>query len=354
LLQERLDLDGYTVEDWREKPKILNRIEDGSVVAQKLNTSLQITAAQFEADKDYSVKFRAIDKQVTLKGGEAVQLRLEESDIVAIPYDHSVAGSAPLLRGLGGDSARHLFRVHKPVRAEDSVHFKVSVQKEPRVGHFTDRPLETWLEVTPLVAQSVAGPTHIFYDANFEPDEPVPVLIWQAADWPAESKQARVAFWCKNQVTKAREISLADIRNAPTEFSKYQPVSEAEGITMLIRVQSTVEAYEINVFEKHEENSSPGVDTLRVHFRTDPEVQPSRIYRQFDAETGYVTHKFQFSRDDQAKVEASELSALLIASRTAVHDGAWQLREPLEVNVYNESGFLPLEAAAGPGSNQTP
>ena len=60
--------------------------------------------------------------------------------------------------------------------------------------HFTERPVETWVEITPLARNAQS---YVFYDENFEPNTPVPVLNWTALNWPPEATEARIRFWCK-------------------------------------------------------------------------------------------------------------------------------------------------------------
>lgn len=189
-LEEQLGTDTYQV------------LESGQPAA-KLNAETPIDDSylwKLLSVSFHSVSFHSPPKKVRLEGGEAIQLYVEgkgqDPKIVAKPYE---AGEKEgNLLDNDGKVSPFILRVRSPqfVIEKDLVNvtFPISLQRDPRAYHFTERPVETWVEITPVAEN--AQP-YVFYDTNFEPDKPVPVLKWTASDWPKEATEARVRFWCK-------------------------------------------------------------------------------------------------------------------------------------------------------------
>jgi hypothetical protein len=236
-------VDGYVVQDSRQQP--VNPVQDNEVVRSPLNRSVAIPANQ-RLPQYFSVHFRAVQpKRVLLEGGEAIELEVAQrgasQDIVAKAYDRSVLADAKLVNGVGGNATNYIFRVHRPVRREGTVRFPVSLQVDPAVDHFTKRPVETWVEVTPLAGGTAAPETYVFYDRNLEPDTPVPVLMWTAQNWPQQADHARVKCWYKYDVTDpVQTIPWRQVVNRPESFEKAQRVPGVPGVQ--VSVESSNEA----------------------------------------------------------------------------------------------------------------
>ena len=349
-LRERLELDGFTVADV-DSGHILNPIDElGITIPTRLNTPLMLTRDD-PLPGEYAVTFQSITKPVQLEGGESVELKVNESgnDFGAIAYEESVAAQADLIRGRNGQTTGHLFRVHRPIRHGASVQFKVSIQQELALSHFTRRLKETWLEVTPLMDDSNdTGETYVFYDVNFEPGEPVPVLNWAAKDWPAKARRARIEFWCKERLTNGGAVSLRQIIDNRSRFSQFQPMTGSiEGVEVRVTTANRSPFYEISIDERHTA-SSPGIHALRVQFRTVTGLLPTRVVHRFDRETKIATHRFLYPETSRSAIEEFDGSAIVFATRRNVHDASWQLKQPLVVDVYDEQGLLPLGSFARP------
>ncbi len=217
-LSKQLDLDGYFVAD--ETGTVLNPLVDGEAVPVRLNSPLRISSEQFQP-QDYTVEFRSAHKSVSLEGGEAVELKVERSgndyDIVSVPFEPSEA--VVDLVTSDGRPAGYLFRVQRPSRIGSSARFSVSIQSTR--SHFTKRPIEVWLQVNPLLPDGQGDP-YVFYDASFQPDQPVPVLSWTAESWPEQANQARIEFWCKYLPTSAQNLPLTRILENPQRYSAFQ------------------------------------------------------------------------------------------------------------------------------------
>jgi hypothetical protein len=222
---------------------------------------------------------------------------------------------------------------------------------DPSVSHFTRRPVETWVEVTPLAGSTAAGESYVFYDRNLEPGTPVPVLMWTAQNWPPQADRARVRFWCKYDLTDpVQTISWRDVVSSPTSFRGFQPVRGVPGVQLSI--ESSVESdgnYRIYLVERHSSQSA-GVDAIRIHLDTGPEIVPVRVSHQFDSKIPIAMHSYFFSPDQRDEVDRSELCKIEIAAAKDVKQNALQLAEGtyLEVPI-DDTGelFSPRATANG-------
>jgi hypothetical protein len=339
-LREHLNVAGYTV----RPASASNRIAPEPV---KLRTKVEIPDGHPLPD-DFQVEFLRVKKNVTLKGGEAIELYAEKNgvfvDIVAREYNkRTPLVNANLVNGAGGSETDLILRAHRPVRqqgAESIVRFPISLQRETRESHFTPRPAETWLEITPL-SDNGSGQTdeeqpYVFYDTNFEPDEPVPVVVCPALDWHDWPK-ARINFWCKYRVTEPiLEIGLRD-----ANYRTPQNVPDVNGIQLRVETFESGGAYRVYVAENHGAES-PGVDdALRIQFETDPQLKPTRVRHQFDKAKGLATHTFEFRATDREAIESFDGSRIVVTRAADIKDGALQLAadSPLEISVQQAGGF---------------
>jgi hypothetical protein len=352
-LRERLDIDGYIVKDSQQQP--VNPVRNREVVPSKLNFPVPILADR-RLPQEFSVHFRMVQpKRVLLEGGEAIELQVVQrgasQEIVARPYDRSVAADSRLVNGVGGSQTNHIVRVHRPVRRDGSVRFPVSLQVDPAANHFTKRPVETWVEVTPLAGGTTAGETYVFYDRNLEPETPVPVLMWTAQNWPQQADEARVKCWYKYDATDpVQTIAWRDVVNAPSSYRAAQSVPGVPGVQ--ISVEASVESdgnYRIYIVERHS-TQSLGIDSIRVHLETGPDIVPIRVSHQFDAKNGIATHSYFFSPDQRDLLDRSELCKIEIAAADDVKGNALQLAEGTELKVQiDDTGelFSPRATASG-------
>ncbi len=346
-LRERLELDGYLVLDDQQRP--VNPVTGGKVKLSRLNDRVEITTS---LPQRFTVSFRSIRaKQVELEGGEAIELYVrdgEPQDIVALPYDGQPGhigrdvvrdGERRLIGGERGDATDYVLRVHRPISDGASVRFPISLQRNPNAPsrpHFTPRPKETWVEITPVRGTADVGEAYLFYDTNFEPDEPVPVLEWTADEWPENADRARIRFWCKYQATTAVPIPLRDVVNSPDRFGELQSLPNIRGVDLSIKLTESPEGdYRISVEERHREQPRR-IDAIRVQLDTKSDVKPKHVSHQFDSKNGYVTHTYDFSPALRERLE--QTAEILIATSEDVKDGALQLPADRELVVPIQRG----------------
>jgi hypothetical protein len=247
-----------------------------------------------------------------------------------------------LTTGAGGQSP-YMLRAHLPVREpgpKKIVKFPISLQRDTSSYHFTPRPAETWLEITPL-SEDGSGQTkpqepYVFYDTNFEPDEPVPVVVCPAVEW-GDWPKAQIKFWCKGRVTEpVLRIGLRELK-----YRTPQPVPDVSGVQIRVEHSDSNGVFRVYVAEKHNAES-PGVsDALRIAFQTGPQFKPIRVLHQFDSNAELATHSFEFESTDGAAIVNDEASQVVVTRASDIKDGALQLAadSAIEVPVRPAGGY---------------
>jgi hypothetical protein len=330
-LREHLNVAGYTVKD--ANGRLVNATNPDASTQVKLGTPVPIPSQGLPAN--FEVKFRNVPgKLVTVEGGEALELWVERSgsshDIVAHDYDRRTPLQLANLSNVAG-GPDYILRVHLPVRSESAVDFPISLQQDTRASYFTPRPAETWLEVAPLSeansGQSDEAAPYVFYDTNFVPNEPVPVLVWRANDWKDWTK-ARISFWCKVRPTDpAFAIRLRD-----ANYRDFQNVPDLNGVQLRVETRESGGVYQVYVVENHSAQSA-GVDSLRIQFQTDPQCKPSHVQHQFDRNTRIATHSFEFPSSERARIESFDGSRVLITRASDIKEGALQISGDSAIDV---------------------
>jgi len=297
----------------------------------------------------FEVAFDDIVKQIPLVPGDAVELEFTPTgtDIQAVPFDRGFPQAALLTQGAGGGDSDLLFRGHRPIVHVGGVRFPVSVQNQ--TAAYTPRPAEAWLSITPLTPGGREA-DYVFYDTNYEANQPTPVLSWNAANWPAAAKTARLRFWCKMQRTPpTRVIPLSQVLSADQSFSDFTALEEFPGAMVQVNLKSGANAngqYAIEVVDQHA-GADGDIYQFKVEFRTDPAVRPVRVSHRFDAKNKVASHWYYFDPADRALIERSPESQIVLTSRELLVAGAKQISpdESVVVEIVDKAEYLPLEAA---------
>lgn len=155
--------------------------------------------AQSEAGNHPSLP--PIKKDLWFVGGENFQLYLDELEkaIYAFPFNENVAAES-VLKHRDGTDTQQLVRVHQPERLKSGeVLLPVSWQK--RCLDTTSKscflptyyPAGIWIEIQPLLSSGkIRGEKFVFYDTDFEPGQPVPMVRVLVRDWPKDATKARI------------------------------------------------------------------------------------------------------------------------------------------------------------------
>lgn len=292
---------------------------DASVIHATLNSTVRVDPKQL-AGEPVRLIFESATTLLPLVGGEALQIQLapDARSFLPVPFEWRLPQNFGLVTGQNDRLSPYVLRVHRPQAKGDAVAFPVSVQST--VDPLTPRPLDAWLVVTPLVnGGEMVDYRYWFYDQNYEPGQPVPVLNWVASGWPKEARSAKLDFWCRFEpTTPVRELPLRAILDRPADFSDYRmPEYPSIGFQFVVsdRLNSTSD-YVINVIQRHDA-AKPDLGQLRVEFLHGEGLRPSRVSHQFDAANGIVSHTFTFPLTAAAGLERSEQSRFVLTSRSA-------------------------------------
>ena len=324
------------------------RVVDEGVLGAMLRAETSMSGGRW-----HSVNFRDSREMVWLEGGETLPfyLRPNGQELYAFAYDHDVAASVPLVASAAQEGAP-VVRFHEPVRRDDEVIFRVSLQQpapgsedQPPRWRWTRRPAEAWVEIVPLVAPNgvPAGQKYIFYDANYEPDKPVPELRLVAAEWPPQAEAASIRVWFKSTGTlPTSQVPLAEIaRKRASERIEFRLSPDTVVQLDAGFVRGVSDVYRLRVVERHGRDSS-GPGSLKVSAPQAPGLQPARITRQFDEEHGLVVHSFEYPRSAEL-IERLRHSEVDLFWQQQVHRDAWQLPgDAVVVEISDVGRLLPL------------
>ncbi|TVP97577.1 MAG: VWA domain-containing protein [Planctomycetaceae bacterium] len=294
--------------------------------------------------------FESATASLPLVGGEALQIRLSPDgrDFLPVPFDWQLPRSIGLATGRNDRLTPYVLRVHRPQAQGDHVSFPVSVQSGQ--APMTSRPKDAWLVVTPLVdGAELSDHRYWFYDSNYEPDQPVPLLQWKAHGWPKQARSARLQFWCRFESTPAlQEIPLQEVLNRPADFADYR-LRDFPSIGLQVSLSDRGEAtsdYLISVIQRHD-SATPDLGQLRVEFRHGEGYRPSRVTHQFDATNGIVAHTYTFPIGDATGLERSEQSRFVLSSRAASQSQSLRPAggQSIDIDIFGDADLIMINPA---------
>jgi hypothetical protein len=211
--------------------------------------------------------------------------------------------------------------------------------------------------VQPLSADDEPiGLAYAFFDTNFEPDQPVPLMKFMASRWPAAAVKACIQLWCQPPSTPQ---STSDLQLVPSQgplpakstqagFPLSFPVDDALKMGTNIISGASLRLEQPNSPTENQSlqqrfvveftDESLPVTSLKLRIPNDEGVQPTRIVRQFDAQHRIAVHTFYF---DEARAELP--TTIEVTNRAYEIDRAWQLQPDTHVVELSAPGnFLPV------------
>ncbi|TWU23450.1 von Willebrand factor type A domain protein [Novipirellula galeiformis] len=323
-------------------------------VVATLNGTVTVDTALTASDQ-FRLVFESLSEVIPLSGGEALQIRLSDDGrrFLPIPFESQFPQRVNLVKGASNEKTPYLLRAHRPQRLGADAVFPVSIQST--VDPVTPRPAETCLMVTPVI-RGVEDRNHRywFYDSNFEPGQPVPLLRWKAADWPSDADAAQLRYFCKFAPTAPMEtIPLQKVLDQPESFVSYK-LPEFPSIQLQISVSdrsANHDQYLVSVIEQYyasgQGSGTQGLGQLKVEFRTAQQYQPTLVTHQFDAAHGIVAHTFSFANSDAGGIERSSQSQIVLTAMSALQAGALNPTggQPIEVELFHAADVISLQPA---------
>jgi len=271
----------------------------------------------------------AAEARPTVEGGEALELFVNkvrstgECRLVYHRYKKDLRDACEQVPA-PEDSQRRSFYLaaHLPEWKSTAARFFVSVQNA-EAEKFSPRPREAWLQIRPLLpAGQAAGLEYVFYDLQFLPDCPVPVLSCLAPSWPKGATEAEIQVFCKLRETPPdRDLSVRDLRLRPLRLEAAPQVAFEVDLVPSLRAG---EPLRVVVGERHPQ----GGDLYSVKVEMRP--LPDKIVHRYNGSTGVIRHSFFF--ENVAAAEAENYHVLL-TTRAKLSDGAIAPPRPLRVTV---------------------
>lgn len=187
----------------------------------------------FASDKRYRVELENMPlvapAPIMLLGGEAIRLYTERrgaswtlrhrrypaagEDVVLLPAEREHV-SNPWARPQEPLQPQAFYiAVHDVKRAGAGRRFRVSVQNDDG-SRFSPRPVQVLALLKPMARNNRDNPTgtYFFCDLDIEPGQPVPILNFHAANWPAGVRSAALDLWFRMaQAQPTRELSVGEL-----------------------------------------------------------------------------------------------------------------------------------------------
>ncbi len=290
------------------------------------------TELNWESDdpQSYTVTFDSVSQKLDLTGGEAVELFLSQDgqSMLSAGYDVGSPIFSPLVSGSRQEPSGIRLGVHFPAYEGTTVKFDFSLQHEQQ--QFVSRPREVWIEITPVFNNSQPNSIqkYVFYDPEFVPNKPVPLIRATALGWPKDASRARIEFWCKWTSTESsHKIAFSDL---PDPGVPKSPSLSLDGIPELkyqVRRRQG-EPTRVDFIETYSSNVSGGT-MLKVDI-VGP-IPPSRTFHQFDEANRFSAHSFLFDHISESLFHSS--NSIRIVSRRRTLDSALHLDTPLLIDV---------------------
>jgi len=293
-----------------------------------------------EKEGPCSIEIEQLRATTVLEGGEALQLAVsvDGRQIVALPYEERAPIFAPLVTPAPTVQTGYRVGAHRPLRTNAAAVFPISFQRDD-LG-IPSRPGHVWIEVLPMIpGQTTVADRYVFFDDNYEPELPVPLLNCRCCNWPNEADKAEVRVWCLPQAVEGAEVvPLESVVNRTPPSGEGFELDIISGVSFQARSTRRAESadrFQVRVVQRH----APGtaVNALKLELRP----RPSRILHQFDWDRGIVLHTFEYDShaaqllDDGQATPPLNLPSpeLRFQTRDQLIGRAWRLQQPITLGI---------------------
>jgi hypothetical protein len=283
-------------------------------------------------------------EQLPLEGGEAIDLYMVDvqSQDPRLQHRHYKPSKLDQFawanRAASGTAAapqndKVYVGFHPPLRQGGFVSFPISIQNADGTK-FSRRPAEAWVEITPQGAGSNKPRPLVFYDLQFEPSRPVPVLSCRTANWPAGVERASVNLFFKlDQTTPRRRQRVSDAEGTEPDpdLDLSLPSGGKVRFTVSVEALSGQNAARITVVER----CAGEGDLRQAKVEIDPAggALPNRTRREYfhSSDEQEVRHTFTFADRNPSDVRKYWVQ---VTSREELETDAYKLAEPAVVSIF--------------------
>jgi hypothetical protein len=216
---------------------------------------------------------------------------------------------------------------HLPEWQGNAVRFPISIQNADAT-RFSPRPAEGWVEIRPVIVGSrEEQPPFVFYDLDYEPRRPVPVVSCLGANWPPKAEKAEIRMWFKMTKTAPGEvIGVLDAERQGGE--RGIAIKAMEGVTLRVHRDEAKTADSDDRLTVTEQHTGAASDLFSLKVELDP--PPRRSIHTYYPEGSMIRHTFSYAQGD---AEDWRNVRILITTRAKLIDRAVALPKPLVVTV---------------------
>jgi len=293
-------------------------LEESATVGQRergrapLGTAVRVPPP-FASDMRFRVELASLPQvapaPLILLGGEAIRLYAERrgtswmlrhrryptagEDVVLLPAEREHVSNPWAHPQEPLQPAAFYVAVHDVKREGRGRRFRVSVQNDDG-SRFSPRPAQmlALLHPSPLDRRTDALGTFFFCDLDVEPGQPVPILSFHAANWPAGVRRAVLDLWFRMaQAQPTRELSVGELERDGCELA-----GEA-GQKLLYNVQIAAEpagGFAVVLLEKQPQAADGDWYPVLVEFAAGDLSPPTAIVRRYFPESRSAQHRFVF------------------------------------------------------------
>lgn len=208
-------------------------------------------------------------RRVSVKGDEGLELFVEGRGR-SLAFRRYDGGNEQGIRDSSGVipdplSAERTWFVaaHLARREGNAVTFPVSVQNGVADG-FSPKPVELWAQLQPMGPAGPVGLPYTFFDLDFQPGRPVPVVDLRAKDWPPAADAAEVKTWFRFEPAEA-EVAISVTEFLPA-IERRVPLKNLPGSSLLVLVKpiDSPTSLKMTVIEEHPPALAAALPLLRV------------------------------------------------------------------------------------------
>lgn len=286
--------------------------------------------------------------RVAVESEEALMLWLSEGTLTHRRYDPD-HNSDPASRTSNNQNPNHesddanfnppafYLAAQVPQPGAGEVVFPVSIQNgNERL--FSPRPAEAWIEIKPVFregreAEAKAQP-FLFYDLEFKPQTPVPVINCRAPRWPADAVAAEIQIWFKLGRTAAtKRVQIRNLAGSPDAPDRQLDLPTAGGRLVRFAVKteplSGVRGSRVVVTEIHDPEETDQFPVKVELGRSSDETEtPDEIRHSYQGRK--IVHSFTFKEVDVAALGSQWLE---ITSRPDLQKDAIRSERPLQIAI---------------------
>ena len=265
---------------------------------------------------------------ISVSGGESLDLQVVGNGR-ALEFQRYTGGteqglrdSRSLIADPNDPRKRWFVGAHQVRREPQAVRFPLSIQNGDPTG-FSPRPEEMWAEVRPRTADNALGAPYVFWDIEWQPSRPVPVIDLVAPAWPANAVAAEIRVWFRFKPTPpGTVIPLADLVPGVERVFDINNMPGSRVRLFLQPLGGEPEAL-LTVTEEHDSIPAGDLPVVRVAVPG----SCTKVIHAWQPGTTQVQHSFTLAT---VRGQLAPNAACLITDRREILKGAVGLEDDLE------------------------